>query len=266
MKKKFLIIVVLLILPVIFRIFILDSLFTNPTVELNDTLQHKPLYSNTYKIPYSYSLYNFIESDTFKNSYIPNNSDLIVIIDPGHGGSEVGARGKNLLEKDVVLDISLRLESILRLSGIQTRMTRNKDTYVSLQERVEKSNQLNASIFISIHNNWFNSPYPNGAFILYNPHKYICFTHPTPQALAEIINDELMQNLDMKNLGVFKNETLYVLKNTNMPSMLIELGFLSNPHDEALLSSSDFREKVAQNLAVGIKKSLLEINALGSPS
>jgi len=186
------------------------------------------------------------------SSSVPTNPRLIVI-DPGHGGSDTGAQSSGLVEKAITLDISSRLRSILTLRGWEVRMTRSGDSDVygpgasdrdELQARVDVANSGGARLFVSIHVNSFGNSRPNGTTTYYYK--------PEDLAFADAIHRRLVtEDLGTKDDGVVK-ESLYVVHHTTMPAVLVETAFLSNPDDRVLLRSPDWLQKVAHAIADGI--------------
>lgn len=171
--------------------------------------------------------------------------ERLIVIDPGHGGSDPGTISANLKmhESEIVLDISMRYNKLLTEAGFRTYMTRvdnlNKSLKLSLQERVDVANSLNADLFISIHANSFTSNTVNGIETFY----YSADT--SGKKLAEMFQTEMIKDLNMTNRGA-KPGDLFVLKNTTMPAVLAETGFLSNASDEAKLATNEYRQKVAE--------------------
>lgn len=182
-----------------------------------------------------------------------------VVIDPGHGGNDPGASISGLAEKDIALDVATRLNSILKASRIRTYMTRTDDTFSEPKERIFTANRKKASLFVSIHCNWFRDSWYNGTMTLYQPSRRLRKGNLDEVRYAGIIQDELASGLKMKSIGIRDRDELSVLKHAEMPSVLIELGFLSNKEDRSLLSSEEFRQKAAEAIANGIKKALAQI-------
>lgn len=169
-----------------------------------------------------------------------------IVIDPGHGGSDPGAIGPSgLREKDVVLDISLKLRDMLKQKGYTVVMTRTNDVYLTLSQRVSVSNSSGADFFLSIHNNSFTNPTSNGTET---------FSYQSSGLGADVarkIQSELVSAHGLTNRG-FKTSSFYVLKYNNIPSALAEIAFISNPYEESLLANNAFRQKSAQAMADAI--------------
>ena len=197
-------------------------------------------------------------------TYVPTNPKLIVL-DPGHGGSDRGAMHGDLQEAVLTLDISQRVQALLLARGWQVKMTRtidhdvdatpastqeaiklghdNVDAY-ALQARDDIANEAGARVFVSIHCNAYLNSGPNGTTIYYSK--------PIDVALAQAMDRELATAaLGTKDDGTVKSH-LYVTMHANMPAILIETAFLTNPSDYAKLSSPDWRQRLAQAIADGI--------------
>ncbi|MCX7922007.1 MAG: N-acetylmuramoyl-L-alanine amidase [Clostridia bacterium] len=196
-------------------------------------------------------------TDPYENRQAFKNK--LVVIDPGHGGDDSGADANGLLEKDIVLDISFRLNTILQRSGISTYLTRTEDKFIGINDRFRAANSKNASIIISIHCDWFDDTSHNGTSTLYYTSSNKQTGKLNDKEYAQIIQDELVKILGTSNRGILRRTDLGVLKYSKMPSALAELGFLSNKHDAELLASDSFRQKAALGLSRGIKKALINL-------
>lgn len=180
--------------------------------------------------------------------------ERIVVLDAGHGGRDPGASGNTLKEKDINLKITQRVGELLEQKGITVAYTRNDDVFIGLEERSNNANRLNASIFVSIHNNASDRSSVSGTETYFyapasNPDLFAQRDERTK--LANAIQTELVSMLLRKNRGV-KEANLSVLRNTEMPSALVEVAFLSNPTEEALLQNNDFVNRAALGIANGI--------------
>ncbi|NLC63513.1 MAG: AMIN domain-containing protein [Thermoanaerobacterales bacterium] len=171
--------------------------------------------------------------------------DRLVVIDPGHGGSDPGAVCGNIREKDLNLDIGLKLKNILEERGLKVFMTRQDDTYMSTYARAGMANELNADVFVSIHHNASESPSGSGTETLYYP-------DTEKEALASAIQKSMVKNVGLKDRGVVERPGLVVTRETMMPSALVEVGFMTNSDELALLINETFRQRVAEAIAEGI--------------
>jgi N-acetylmuramoyl-L-alanine amidase len=229
-----------------------------------------------------------------------------IVIDPGHGGHDTGTIGPTgLMEKDLCLDIALRLGKIIqqRLPGADVVYTRSDDTFIPLEERTNIANQAKADLFISIHANSShdqgargietyylnlkgspeamevaareNSVSQEGIHELQDIVKQIARTEKIDESkeFAEDIQTSLSQRIQktsktVKNRGVRK-APFVVLIGADMPSILTEISFLSNPSDEQLLKKPEHRQRVAEGLYQGVASYLQSLNSMtmnGSPN
>ncbi len=182
----------------------------------------------------------------------------IVVIDPGHGGSQAGARwgqGKEaILEKDITLSIGLKVAERLAREGASVIMTRAEDKTLGLYERTAMANQSNAHFFISIHCD--SNPRPNsvsGTTIYY--HK----EDADSRALGQAILREIAKVSGLPSKGVRSDTTLYqnglaVLRTSQMPAVLIEVGYLNHSFDRSKLVDPKFQERVAEAIVRGLKR------------
>lgn len=174
------------------------------------------------------------------------NSGKLVVLDPGHGGSEAGATyGKE--EKWYNLDIALKTAAILREKGVNVKLTREKDEFVSLYDRAKMANDWNANLFVSIHNNAFFDKNISGTMTFFYTGSY------KGKEYATIIQNDLLKNLGSKDIGV-KAQNFVVIRDTKMPAVLVEVGCLSNDQERAKLDTEEYRMKAAQSLAESIIK------------
>ncbi len=183
------------------------------------------------------------------------DNEKLVVIDPGHGGFESGAVSGSILEKNLNLDISLKLNSILKKNGVKTYIIREDDSYVGIAERAFIANDLNATLFLCVHNNSTGSSTSNGTMTLYYPDPRPGWSL-TGQQFANIIQGKLISSLKTKNLSIIKRPDLGVLRLTTMPAALAEVAFMSNKTDRNNLLSDAFRQKAAQALADAVMDAL----------
>ena len=192
----------------------------------------------------------------FKNTtlaFMPLDN-FTIVIDAGHGGWDPGKTGKNgLNEKDINLDIAQKTADFLEEAGADVYITRTSDSALGenkrsdMKKRIDIIENSKADIMISIHQNSYPSEKAKGAQVFYfrkseNGH-----------LLADCIQKSLIQCLDEKNTRTAKeNNNYYVLKNTDIPSVIIECGFLSNPEEERLLNTEEYRLKTAWAIFDGI--------------
>ncbi len=175
-----------------------------------------------------------------------------VVIDPGHGGSETGANIGSLYEKNINFDVSSRVYSILKQQDIDVYITRTGDETVGLYERSGMANDLNADLFISIHNNAMpGKSSVRGTMVLYYPDEKTV-NGLSGRDIASSMVKSLSLSLKTKNLGIVSRPGLAVLRTTKMPAVLVELGFMTNPGELGKILSEGFRVKAAQTIAQSI--------------
>lgn len=168
----------------------------------------------------------------------------LICIDAGHGGSDPGASGNGVIEKNINLKIALRLGEILKQQGFSILFTRANDQFISLGERCQKANNNLADLFISIHVNSAANPNARGT-------ETLCYSK---NLIAEIIQKYLIDNLSTKDRGIKERPDLAVLNGTNMTAILIETAFLSNTEDAKLLKQELFLENCSNIIAKAICK------------
>jgi N-acetylmuramoyl-L-alanine amidase len=164
-----------------------------------------------------------------------------ICVDPGHGGGDPGGVGCGLEEEDVVLDTSLRLRTLLLDAGFEVVMTRTTDVAVSLDGRTDFANAQGANRFVSIHANAFGDASANGT-------ETFCHTNAssTSTDLRNKIQADLIAALGLRNRGA-KTADFFVLRNTQMPATLSELGFVTNCSvDAPVLARADMRQAAAE--------------------
>jgi N-acetylmuramoyl-L-alanine amidase len=179
----------------------------------------------------------------------------IIIVDPGHGGEEEGAKGNSLIEKEINLDVSLQVKALLEDKGATVIMTRETDITVSLDERPTFSESYNADIFVSIHTNNFYSNFFGTETYFNNVPWTDGFVNPYPDAsfaLATSIQTSLVSMIETKDNGV-REDSFRVLRKNTVPSALVELAYLSNPDDAEKLKTEEFRKNAAIGIAQGIE-------------
>lgn len=180
---------------------------------------------------------------------IKSNHKIVVCIDAGHGGDDVGATLDKRYEKDDTFGIAKLVKEYLKKQDVKVIMTRKKDKSVSLEERCKIANNKKADFFVSIHRN--SAKTGNGIEIWCNSSKREEDTNLANTILEKLQNMEIQKNRGVKYGTINgENSDYYVLKNTNMPSCLIELGFITDEKDNQLLDSH--KKEYAKAIADGI--------------
>jgi N-acetylmuramoyl-L-alanine amidase len=224
-----------------------------------------------------------------------------IVIDPGHGGHDTGTIGPSgLMEKDLCLDLALRLGKTLqeKLPGVEVVYTRTDDTYVPLEERTALANRVKADMFLSIHANASRDRSARGVETYYLSFatssdamevaaRENALSQSSLHELQDLIrkianNDKIEESRELatavqtglatrmqrysrhiKDRGV-KRAPFVVLIGADMPSVLAEVSFLSNAHDEAALKESEHRDRIVEGLYNGIESYLRSLNSMGS--
>ncbi|MDJ0701769.1 MAG: N-acetylmuramoyl-L-alanine amidase [Leptolyngbyaceae cyanobacterium MO_188.B28] len=175
-----------------------------------------------------------------------SNARALVVIDPGHGGSDPGAVGINgMQEKGIVLEISRQVALRLEQQGIQAVLTRRDDLDLDLDPRILIAEQVNADLLVSIHANAINLRRPdvNGLESYY--------TTDVGRQLAQVIHNTILQRLGVADRGI-RESRFYILRHTTMPAVLIETGFLTGAQDARNLADPAWRSRMADAIAQGI--------------
>lgn len=186
-----------------------------------------------------------------------------IVVDVGHGGFDSGKIGVNgELEKDINLQVALKLKKTLEDMGMSVIMTREDDQGLydenasnkkaqDLQRRCDLINQEKPLMTISIHQNSYTSPEIKGAQVFYYT------TSTESQKLAEILQKTLIEQVDPQNHREAKaNDSYYLLKKTDSVIVIVECGFLSNPQEAEKLSDEEYQQKMADAICTGINKYL----------
>lgn len=172
-------------------------------------------------------------------------------IDPGHGGSDPGAQGNGLQEKNLALDIALKIRSILEnnYENVEIRLSRTSDITKSLIQRTDEANAWGADFYLSIHINSFN-----GSARGYEDYIHSSLSDNSATArYRDIIHTEVLKLNQLSDRGK-KKADFHVLRETTMDAMLSENGFIDNAQDAALMKQESWRSNVAQGHANGIAK------------
>ncbi len=224
-----------------------------------------------------------------------------IVIDPGHGGKDPGAIGPTgLKEKDVVLDVALKVRELLKSDPqYDIVLTRDQDIFIPLNKRTEIANKINADLFISIHANASTNSYARGVetyllnwtddeeAIRVAARENAISVKKMKQLKGELgfmlaslereakrddsvrlagyihnsMADELKNDFSRHNNGV-KQALFYVLVGAQMPSCLLEISYISNPEEERLLDDESYRMKIAQSLVEGIKNYFIKTDQI----
>lgn len=167
-----------------------------------------------------------------------------IVIDPGHGGKDPGAVAGDIYEKDLASQTADNVAQTLRDKGATVISTRTGDYYVSLDDRVRISQEYNTHAFVSLHYDAFPVNFIHGVSTY--------FHSTADRALADAMQPALSSGLQLHNRGVMQGN-YRVLRNNPAPSVILELGFMSNPNDLAIIQTEDYHNSVADAVADGLK-------------
>ncbi|MEA5550844.1 N-acetylmuramoyl-L-alanine amidase [Anabaena cylindrica UHCC 0172] len=170
---------------------------------------------------------------------------LLVMIDPGHGGKDPGAVGiAGIQEKNIILPISKRVAAILQQNGVQAVMTRDSDYFVTLPGRVAMAERANADVFVSIHANSVGLSRPDVSGLE-------TYYYESGLSLARTVHNKILQSVNVRDRKVRKAR-FFVLRKSSMPSILVEVGYVTGREDAAKLRTSAYQNQMAEAIAQGI--------------
>jgi N-acetylmuramoyl-L-alanine amidase len=198
----------------------------------------------------------------------PAEPFAVVVIDPGHGGQDSGTQKTGMVEKELTLDVAHRVERLLQQRGLVTLLTRNDDSYVSLQDRATIANNQANCVFVSIHFDEAGRSAATGIETYYAAHpvslperiaSWLPFLQRTSseppnvesQSLATFVQEALVARTQAVNRGT-RPQQFFVIANVRHPAVLVEGGFLTNKDDVNKLANGDYREQIAAAISEGI--------------
>ncbi|PWT97936.1 MAG: hypothetical protein C5B53_07400 [Candidatus Melainabacteria bacterium] len=184
----------------------------------------------------------------------PLPSGLQVVLDPGHGGSDPGARRNGIEEKELTLSIINTLRQRLEKRGIKVTLTRSDDSFVSLEDRVKLTNTVTPNLFLSVHINSLDGESDIRGIETY-------YQTGQSKPFADSIHDCLVNNLEVPDRYVRKAR-FYVINHTAVPAVLAEVGFISCKEERERLISYDYQDRIAKALEQGVILYLVKQNQL----
>ena len=194
-------------------------------------------------------------------SYAPTRS---VYIDAGHGGADPGAihtdeDGTIWRESNINLGVALKVQKILEENNVKVVMTREDDKTVELTTRAPMANKAETALFVSIHTNSIEGEKPHGIETWGTLEYSATYAGVTDKTLASNIQKAVIKKTGAYDRGIKDTSTLAVIRGSVMPSVLIEVGFISNPEERELMFTEEYRQKLAEGIAEGILKTLEEM-------
>ncbi len=204
---------------------------------------------------------------------LPTDTDMgnvTIVIDAGHGGEDGGCEGNGLVEKDLNLDISMRLASLLREAGVNVVMTRETDILLydknsdyegkkkvqDVRRRLEIATEQENAVLVSIHMNYFAQTQYSGLQVWYSKN------NSRSRILASLIQTEAKTTLQPNNKRSIKEATssIFLLNNATFPAVLVECGFLSNTDEARALGDAEYRQALAKSIFDAIMKYISQNN------
>ena len=182
--------------------------------------------------------------------------EITIVIDAGHGGEDGGCEGNGLVEKNLNLDIALKLAELLRRAGVNVVLTRDTDILLydinsdykgqkkaqDVRKRLEIASSQENPVLVSIHMNYFAQTKYSGLQVWYSSYD------ARSRHLAGLVQSGMKSTLQPNNKRAIKEATssIFLLHNATFPAVLVECGFLSNPEEARMLSDADYRQKIAK--------------------
>ncbi len=216
------------------KFLLLACLFITPLCSNDHSYAHKPV--RTYKVS------------------VPQHAKPLVILDAGHGGTDEGAKIHFFMEKRLTLMTTLLLRKYLNEMGYRVIMTRSKDVFIPLHRRVSIANKTHAALFVSVHFNSSPSPDAHGIEIFYHSGSDYKKAQQSRQLGSSILG-ELISHTHALSRGV-KNGNFHVIRETTMPAVLVEGGFMTNTEERSNLRDKKYLDQIAKGVALGIDKYL----------
>ena len=179
---------------------------------------------------------------------------VVIVVDPGHGGEDPGKVGINdVLEKDLNLQIAKKVKKLLEEAGIKIVMTRTNDKVPDakkedLNQRVQLINDTKPKLALCIHQNSYPDAKIKGAQVFYHT------ITPEAEDVASIVQEQLRTVDPTKTRQIKENDTYFMLKNCQVPTIIVECGFLTNPEEAAKLTQEEYQDQIAQAICEGVVK------------
>lgn len=196
------------------------------------------------------------------NVVAAKGDEKVIVIDAGHGGKDGGAQGvlngQPIYEKNLTLSIAKKVQKLVEEGGYRVVMTRSGDTYPELEERSSLANAVNAAMFVSIHINSAEASSASGTEVYYSVKNNGTSYGAKSEELAENVLDGMLERMNTRDRGV-KTANHVVTRTSNMPAILLEVGFISNAEELAKMCDDNFQNGVAEGIAEGILKTIGDI-------
>lgn len=190
-------------------------------------------------------------------------SGRTIVLDPGHGGDDLGACAHDLAESEIAYDLATRIEGRLGALGVHTLLTRGRDSCPDDATRVAFANDLGVDLFLSLHTDAALSPHPCGMATYYYgaqlPHQVV--SSPVGERLATLVQREVVTRTDLLDARTHP-KAWQLLRGTRMPAVRMDVGYITNAHDAARLRAAEFRDAVAEAVAAAVQRLYLPDDTL----
>jgi N-acetylmuramoyl-L-alanine amidase len=177
----------------------------------------------------------------------------VIILDPGHGGDDLGEIGNDIHESDLVFDLARRLEGRLAAQGVTVFLTRSNERNPSEGERAEFANNAGADLMLSLHMDIYHSPAAQGIATYYYGHDAHGFDSPMGERFANLVHNELCARTGMVDNRAHP-KTWELLRRTRMPAIRVDLGYISHPDDARNMNEPSFRDAAAEAIVIAIQR------------
>jgi N-acetylmuramoyl-L-alanine amidase len=179
----------------------------------------------------------------------------VIVLDAGHGGLDIGTKENKpyLEEKKAALTTAILAKKYLDQLGYKVILTRSTDAFIPLSQRVGTANKSSSNLFVSLHYNSSPNQTAHGIEIFFCPTKNGKIRASASKKLAAKVLDNVIKRTKAKSRGV-KQASFYVIRETKMPAVLLEGGFISNPQERAKLKNVQYLEKIAKGVADGVDR------------
>lgn len=187
---------------------------------------------------------------------LPKKSNLLIGIDAGHGGKDQGAESKTapkIQEKDLTLTTAKILESYLREYGYKTILIRKDDTFIDLSDRAKFANEKKCDLFVSVHFNAAENLKADGIEVYYYKSEKSPKRSTESKKLASYVLDDILSKTKGKSRGT-KHGNFAVIRETKMPAILVEGGFLTNCEEMNKIKKLEYRKEMARGIALGVRR------------
>ena len=182
----------------------------------------------------------------------PNPNHHLIVLDAGHGGYDHGANSKACKEKELSLKTTLAAKKYLTQMGYRVILTRTKDLFIPLKTRTSTANKTNGQLFVSLHFNAAKNPKASGIEVFYYNSQSM-WRRTSSKRLAKNVLTQLLSATGAPSRAV-KVGNFHVIRETKMPSILVEGGFITHPEEQARLLDAAYIDRIARSVAIGVDK------------